>query len=237
MNSVLIVAHNEGENIARCLESLTRQSRTPDEIVLIAHNCTDDTAAVARRFPVRVVEYTGPVGAIHARIRGFEEVQGDIVACIDADGAANKRWFETLIEKLEDPSVSIVGSVIFIDGTLTRRIGSVRTYFMHYPLFRIFGIPKFLDVWGAGFAIRVKDYEAVGGLRSFFPIHEELGFPDTYWPDDFYLTAALAKKGKVRIALSSVVRVRGKETSELDAIERSLMQQRGGRILARRLGV
>lgn len=237
MTSVLIVAHNEEENIGRCLESLGKQTLMPDEVVLIAHNCTDNTAAIARQYNVRVVEYIGPKGAIYARIKGFEEVTGDIVACIDADSKANTNWLRGLVEVLRDEHVSIVGSVVLVDGTMTRRFGSFRVYYLHYPFYRIFGFPKFLDVWGAGFAIRAKDYKALGGLEPFFALHERLEFKNTYWPDDFYLTLAFAKRGKVRIAHTSMVFVRGKETSELDAIERSMEQQRGAKILRRSMGV
>jgi poly-beta-1,6-N-acetyl-D-glucosamine synthase len=55
--AVLIPAHNEAKGIARTLRSLLAQTRLPDFITVIAHNCTDDTAAIARTFPgVEVVE-------------------------------------------------------------------------------------------------------------------------------------------------------------------------------------
>ncbi len=48
---VLIPAHDEAELIARCVSSLRAQSHPREryEIVVVADNCTDDTAAVARR--------------------------------------------------------------------------------------------------------------------------------------------------------------------------------------------
>ena len=55
--AVLIPAHNEAKGIAGTLRSLLAQTRLPDSITVVAHNCTDGTAAVARSFPgVRVAE-------------------------------------------------------------------------------------------------------------------------------------------------------------------------------------
>ena len=47
---VIVPAHNEEETIGACIESLLRQTRRPDAIVIAADNCTDRTAEVARRY-------------------------------------------------------------------------------------------------------------------------------------------------------------------------------------------
>jgi glycosyltransferase involved in cell wall biosynthesis len=49
--TVLIIAHNEATHISECLESLEKQTITPDEIILVAHNCTDETVVIAKKFP------------------------------------------------------------------------------------------------------------------------------------------------------------------------------------------
>ncbi len=46
--AALIPAWNEEKFIAATIEGLGRQTRPPDLIVVIANNCTDDTAAAAR---------------------------------------------------------------------------------------------------------------------------------------------------------------------------------------------
>ena len=52
----LVPAHNEEESIAATIEALLAQTRRPDRIVVIPNGCTDQTAAVARRYPVTVME-------------------------------------------------------------------------------------------------------------------------------------------------------------------------------------
>lgn len=56
--TILIIARNEAAHIAECLESVGRQTVVPDEVLLIAHNCTDDTVNIAKNFPnVRIEEW------------------------------------------------------------------------------------------------------------------------------------------------------------------------------------
>src|SRR4051812_38457442 len=44
---VLIPAHNEGIGLRPTLENVKSQLRTTDRLLVVADNCTDDTAAVA----------------------------------------------------------------------------------------------------------------------------------------------------------------------------------------------
>lgn len=53
---VLVPAHNEEKHIAGTITSLLNQTRPPDEIVVIADNCSDSTVAIALSMGVNVVE-------------------------------------------------------------------------------------------------------------------------------------------------------------------------------------
>jgi len=52
----LVPAHNESGSIRATIESLLAQERTLDQIVVIPNGCTDDTADIAREYPVTVLE-------------------------------------------------------------------------------------------------------------------------------------------------------------------------------------
>ncbi len=90
---VVVPAHDEQTNIARTLESLGRLRYPRDRvaIVVIADNCTDDTAAIARSYGVRVIERFDD----HNRGKGFAlntaftqllaEPDHDAFVVIDAD--------------------------------------------------------------------------------------------------------------------------------------------------------
>jgi glycosyltransferase involved in cell wall biosynthesis len=48
--SILIIAHNEEIHIDECLASIVNQTKKADEIILIAHNCTDRTVEIASKY-------------------------------------------------------------------------------------------------------------------------------------------------------------------------------------------
>ncbi|MGY1712361.1 glycosyltransferase family 2 protein [Geodermatophilus sp. SYSU D00758] len=56
---VLVPAHDEAAGIAATLAALQEQTRRPDRVVVIADNCTDDTAAIARAHGAEVYETVG----------------------------------------------------------------------------------------------------------------------------------------------------------------------------------
>ncbi|WP_082221027.1 glycosyltransferase [Luteipulveratus halotolerans] len=52
----IVPAHNEAEQIGETIRSLLNQSVPPTRVVVVGDNCTDDTVAIARRYPVTVME-------------------------------------------------------------------------------------------------------------------------------------------------------------------------------------
>lgn len=54
--AVLIPAHNEGEGLAPTVRDVKAQLRTGDRVLVVADNCDDETAEVARREGAEVVE-------------------------------------------------------------------------------------------------------------------------------------------------------------------------------------
>lgn len=54
--TALIPAYNEEESIVQTVVSLRQQTRVPDRIVVLANNCTDRTAELARSVPGVIVE-------------------------------------------------------------------------------------------------------------------------------------------------------------------------------------
>jgi glycosyltransferase involved in cell wall biosynthesis len=49
--SILIIAYNEELHIRECIESILNQSQKTDEIILIAHNCTDNILNITQEYP------------------------------------------------------------------------------------------------------------------------------------------------------------------------------------------
>ncbi|NEM06286.1 glycosyltransferase family 2 protein [Geodermatophilus normandii] len=56
---VLIPAHDEATTIGTTLDALQHQTRRPDRVVVVADNCSDDTARIARERGAEVYETVG----------------------------------------------------------------------------------------------------------------------------------------------------------------------------------
>lgn len=84
----LIPAHNEAKSIAVTIEAILDQTRIPDAIVVIPNGCSDNTAEIARRYPVEVLEIPKlrhrKSEALNTAWKMYAE-DADVVICLDAD--------------------------------------------------------------------------------------------------------------------------------------------------------
>ena len=98
--SVVIPAHNEELLIARCVKSLRASAvGTVARIVVIAHNCSDQTAECARQAGAEAVVYDDPRarGKGFALLHGFEHVLAsatDGILVIDADSTVSQNLIQ-----------------------------------------------------------------------------------------------------------------------------------------------
>ena len=88
--SILIPAHNESEIIAGTLQKLQSQITKDDCILVVADNCDDDTADIARSFGVDVVERAdlascGKGYALDAGLIEIKKKPTETVVIFDAD--------------------------------------------------------------------------------------------------------------------------------------------------------
>jgi cellulose synthase/poly-beta-1,6-N-acetylglucosamine synthase-like glycosyltransferase len=106
---VIVPAHNEASNIARTVESLRALAWPADRyrILVVADNCTDDTAAAATAAGAAVIERhdTAQRGKGYALAFAFEASRAagraDAVVVIDADAAVSPNLLEAFAARLE----------------------------------------------------------------------------------------------------------------------------------------
>lgn len=92
--SIVIPALNEEHQIAACLDAIAAQTSPVFEVIVVDNNSTDQTAAVAQRYPfVRVLREANK-GRVFARNTGFDAARGEIIGRIDADIRLPKNWVE-----------------------------------------------------------------------------------------------------------------------------------------------
>lgn len=87
--TVLIPAHNENKVIGKTLKVLVSQLTEQDQLVVVADNCTDNTAELARQFGVTVIERNDQIsqGKGYALAYGLNciEQPSEVLVIIDAD--------------------------------------------------------------------------------------------------------------------------------------------------------
>ena len=88
--AVLVPAHDEATGIAATLQSVLPQLHSGDRVLVVADNCSDDTAAIARALGASVVEraHATDRGKGFALAFGVEAMRADppgLVVILDAD--------------------------------------------------------------------------------------------------------------------------------------------------------
>jgi cellulose synthase/poly-beta-1,6-N-acetylglucosamine synthase-like glycosyltransferase len=88
--AVVIPAHNEASMIAGTLRFIVPQLAESDRLIVVADNCTDETAAIAAAQGAETIERRDPVNrgkgyALDFGIRHLESDAPDVVVIIDAD--------------------------------------------------------------------------------------------------------------------------------------------------------
>jgi glycosyltransferase involved in cell wall biosynthesis len=106
--SVIIPVYNCERYLAEATDSVLSQTHAPLEVLVVDDGSEDGSASVAQRFgpPVRYVyqPHIEPGGAAHARNRGVELAQGDLLAFLDADDLWVPDKLERQLAALAAPS-------------------------------------------------------------------------------------------------------------------------------------
>lgn len=120
--AIAIPARNEAALIGRCLSSLAAQTVDPASfaVVVVANNCTDDTAAIAQAshwpMPVTVVEHSFDSDNAHAgsaRRLAVETASrhSPIILTTDADCVADSDWVASMIAAFSRGVDAVAGRV------------------------------------------------------------------------------------------------------------------------------
>lgn len=88
--AVLVPAHDESAGIAACLRAIGPQLRDGDRLLVVADNCSDDTADQARACGAEVIERhdaarRGKGYALDFGVRHLAAAPPDVVVVVDAD--------------------------------------------------------------------------------------------------------------------------------------------------------
>lgn len=108
--SVVIPAYNAEQFIGASVNSLFCQTVQPHEIIVVNDSSTDQTAKVAARDGVKILNLKRNAGAAYARSLGASKASGEFIAFLDSDCLAPPEWIETIVKEFDaDPSLGGIG--------------------------------------------------------------------------------------------------------------------------------
>lgn len=199
----LIPAYNEEADIAKTVESLLAQSYPVSRIIVIANNCTDQTAAVARQAGAEVIEMPdNPAKKAGALNEGLSQVlpglnDHDYIICQDADGELSPGFVENALAVFERRGDlgGLSGAIVARKATNTLETIQAIEYARGTRLMgRKKGKVHVLS--GAATIIPVATFRAVAGARgSVLPGPQGQFYMEDSLTEDYELTLAIRKLG------------------------------------------
>ncbi|MFZ1029152.1 MAG: glycosyltransferase family 2 protein [Limnoraphis robusta] len=161
--SIIIPVYNGGEKFQRCLESLTKTSLNPNEVIVVADGDTDGSHALAEKFGAKVFRLPKAGGPARARNLGAKAATGDIVFFVDADVEIYPDTIEKVVKTFtNEPNLSaLIGSYDDAPGA-DNFLSQYRNLFHHYT--HQTGNEEASTFWGACGAIRREIFLEVGGF-------------------------------------------------------------------------
>ncbi len=169
MLSVIVKAFNEEKNIARCIESILRETDGLErEIIVVDSLSTDQTVAISKQYPVKVVQFINQddCGCGAAPQLGYQISKGSLIYIIDGDMEMIPGFLKSAISYLsERPVIAGVGGVL-----VDRRTNTVfeKRRSEHYQ--KVKGVVEVSSLGGGGLYRRaaIKDigYFSHKGLKA-----------------------------------------------------------------------
>lgn len=186
--SLVIPVKDEAESLEALCLSIARQTRQPDEIVLVDGGSTDETVKIAKKIAIKQTELklveTPRASPGKGRNIGVENARFEWIAFTDAGIRLENDWLEKLVEKaVENPEIDIVyGNYAPVVGTYFEKIAAL----VYVPAQMANGIRgKFI----ASYLMRKEVWTTVGG------------FPDLRAAEDLMFMEA-AEKSNFKIAFA-----------------------------------
>ncbi|MGC8873931.1 MAG: glycosyltransferase [Chloroflexia bacterium] len=164
--SVIVPTLNEAAYLPGLLESLARQTRPAEEIIVADAGSTDGTAELARRYGARVVPGGNPAAGRNA---GARVATGDLFFFLDADVLPSPDFLALALEEFEGRRYDVATCrMVPLGGDWFEQ-----AIFCGANLF--FLIVRSLHPYAPGFCILVRRsvHEAIGGFDERLPLGED----------------------------------------------------------------
>lgn len=182
--SVVIPAHNEEASIASTIRSCRAQSYPIEQIIVVADNCSDRTADIARGTGVVVIEGKGGSKA-SAQNMALAWITSDAVVALDADATLSTRAVEQMMDTLRRGYAGTCPSALPCDTSTP--------YSRYRTLYHAIAngwVRPLQDVFGRQLVL-----SGMANCHRTDVLREVGGYPDDNITEDFNLTWTLHRLG------------------------------------------
>lgn len=188
---VLIPAHNEQGSIGRAIGSLSVALPSNCYLLCVAHNCTDQTAEIARQLGAQVLEVKddgqgGKPDAIKAGLRCLDAAPPEIVVIVDADCTVSPGAIQTLAVRARETNRPVMAVYCFAPAVSEQGLSVLsslavllKNYVRPLGLHR-FGLPCLINGSGSAYP---------------FSLIRNVPHGDGSIAEDYQLTIDLLRKG------------------------------------------
>ena len=184
--SVVIPALNEERHLGQLLSDIQRQSRRPDEVIVVDAGSYDATVRIAKHSLATVLHGEQPVA--RGRNLGGYSAKGDVILFLDADTRLPKTFLEDFVCEVERRGLDIA-CPRYLPSDSTPTISAIHAFWD--AMLRVFEgtLPS-----GAGHCIALRN-------KVF---RERRGFDPSLKFDDIELVRRLSKGRRFGLVESSV---------------------------------
>jgi glycosyltransferase involved in cell wall biosynthesis len=110
--TLISTVFQEARTIADFLESVVRQTRRPDEVIIADGGSTDGTVQIMETFrgrlSLQIVLVPGANRSV-GRNAAIERASGEVIACADAGCRLDERWLEAIVAPIEAGADAVGG--------------------------------------------------------------------------------------------------------------------------------
>ncbi|MBI4446797.1 MAG: glycosyltransferase family 2 protein [Acidobacteria bacterium] len=181
--SLIVVNYNGKDFIAECLDSILRQSRPPEEVIVVDNASSDNSRHLVQSYrEVKLIALGRNVGYPAACNQGIDASQGNLVAVLNNDIVLDPRWLEHLIAAVASPWDFWASRIVFssdpsrIDsaGDGMAVIGSAFKIGHRQPASRYLESKEVFGCCAAAALYRRSVLEDLGGFDpDFFLVYED----------------------------------------------------------------